>query len=418
MPVPSEELSTGMYFQDIEGYTASDFETTNAGNGFSYTPACMTPGVAYFITSSGNTTDMNSLAIMPCNYSPGWYTITSEEKKYFNKSFDWSPSSARVGYNFIRHTTPSKDYPLSLAKKGYRTYTSDEYDWETASYKDRNFYPSYTYNVWANTELEKVNTSTSSPIIIIMNTTGYYIEGSFHSWSKTPRNWIGIVLQAGGGGGGNSWGNHVGGGGSGGACWVGLVNLSAGGETTITINSYSSSSGLGGGEGKEEGARITLSNSRCTITANPGYYGTGKANSGTTPGGTVETVGSGFITYLNCTGGKGSYASGSADNRISVSSLASPTPDQKSIPFVYSSTYLVAYGSVWWGSKVVGQGGMSVYGMGGLPEKSGSAYADAGVGGKWRTYGAGGGGSANGDWGIFTKWPGGSGGYPYVRIGF
>lgn len=422
MPVPSYDLPTGMYFRSIEGYTASDFEIAKLQNGLSFQPACVTPGVAYFIDSSGNTTDMNSLAIMPCKYSPSWYSIDPIMASYFSTSFDWSPESSRVGYNFIRHTTPTRDYPLSLAKKGYRTYSWSRYYFEDALLSldgaERTILGAIEYMFWSNPIISKANTDSESAFEIRLTSSGYSCsdgtEGTWKDYQGTEisRKWIGVVLQAGGGAGGMSWINHVGGGGSGGGFWIGLVDISTG-TTTITMDKYSSGYGDG-----ETGAAVSLSNPAYgnSITVSPGKYTTGSAQKGTTAGGGVSTSGRGFITYKSLTGGTGGYTTG--ENKVNPSSISKPTPDTESIPLSASRSLTLIYSTVWWGGGIAGQGGFTPMGMGGIPASSGSQVSDAGQNSYFSSYGAGGGGSTSGNWGLFRDWPGGSGGYPFVCVGF
>lgn len=414
MAVPSHDLSTGMYFGSINGYSASSFETVQHGGEYSFQPACMTPAVAYFIDSSGTITDMNSLAIMPYRDSGSWITST-EKSRWFNQDFSWSPTSSRVGYNFIRHKTPSKTYPLSLARRGYRTYTVATNTFENGTEHGYSVRMSYSYDFWANVAFEGINTATNSPLFIYLDSSGYRTSlGETGYWrnnqgSAVSRTWVGVFLQAGGAEGGKCWINHVGGGGSAGGAWLGLIDVSSG-TTTINVGAYSAS----GGDGRA-GSKIVLSNSRCTITVNNGVYTTGGSQGGISAGGTVTTSGSGFITYKNITGGNGGYDSDKGENRIYVSSLSAPTYDQKSIPLSNSSMLSSLYSTVWWGGGKAGQGGMTILGAGGIPATGDSSTMDAGAGGKYKSYGAGGGGNSGGDW--FGK-PGGSGGYPYVSIGY
>ena len=271
------------------------------------------------------------------------------------------------------------------------------------------------YDFWSNPVIRKVNTDTSNSLTITLTSSSYSCsDGASGSWrdykgTAQTRRWVGVVLQAGGGAGGASWINHVGGGGSGGGFWIGLVNISSG-TTRITIEKYSS----GGGDG-QAGAAVSLSNNNCSITVNPGRYTTGSSNGGTTEGGDVTISGSGFITYKSVTGGKGGYVSSSGGNRISVSNVPAPTPDTDYIPISAANNLTSMYTEVWWGSGEGGQGGFSPLGMGGIPAASGSQVSDAGQNGFFSSYGAGGGGSTSGNWG---KKNGGSGGYPFVCIGF
>lgn len=416
MPIPSITLTRGMYFGTINGFDASAFEEAyQGGNGGTYESACRTPGVAFFIDSSNNLTDMNSLAVMPFNSNESWIS-PDEKSQYFSKDHLWGDESTRVGYNFIRHKTPTMYYPLSLAKKGYRTFTSNDYIRQTGEFSDYSLITAYTYDFWNRPIIARSNTSTTSSVTISLTDTGYRINyGTTRSWmdkdniNPITRHWIGVALQAGGGEGGASWINHVGGGGSAGGFWLGLVDLTNGGTTTITLEDYSSSHG-----GGATGARVTLRNSLCSITVNPGHYDTGGAQGGSTPGGSVSVSGRGYLTLSSVRGGTGGYVSHTGGNRIYPSSVT-VTYDQDTIPLNYSRNYTIMYSSVWWGGGVAGQGGCSVMGMGGIPTYSGDPISDAGTGGKFRTYGAGGGGSASGNW--LSK-EGGTGGYPYVAIGF
>ena len=409
MPVPSYDLPTGMYFRSIEGYTASDFEIAKLQNGLSFQPACVTPGVAYFIDSSGNTTDMNSLAIMPCRYSPpsSWYSIDSIMASYFSTSFDWSPESSRVGYNFIRHTTPTRDYPLSLAKKGYRTYSWSRYYFEDALLSldgaERTILGAIEYMFWSNPIISKANTDSESAFEIKLTSSGYSCsdgtEGTWKDYQGTEisRKWVGVVLQAGGGAGGKGWWGHDGGGASAGAFWCGIVYL-GGGSITITVEAYNAT-----GDGRE-GSRITLSRGGSNwLLVERGQYPFGN-NKGTSQGGDVTFYSGNYTTFAYSKGGNGSgNGLGTGTN---LSTFYAQTPDQSNIPFA-------PMGGGFDAPNGTGSGGGSVIGRGANGGGWNTEGADAGAGlSNPNHYGAGGGGG--GWWGR----DGGSGGYPYFVIGY
>ena len=409
MAIPNITFSTGMYFGDINGYSASSFEPAYQGSNAYYRRAMTRSSCIYFVTASGTKTDMYNLAYMPISASVknGTDSATRTNTSYFNKNVSYN--SGRVGDNFIKiKGNGLGEYPLSLALKGYRTMLSNSRTLTSVS-GSANRVDSVVYQFFNTPVIQRANTD-SSDLTIYLGTDYYTInDGSHRSWyaadgTTTHRYWVGAALQAGGGAGGDGWPGHSGGGGPAGGFWMGMLRL----PVTITVTAYTALD-----DGADRGASGDIT-SNLVIVRGGRYAYSGGLVANTSPGGEVEYVSSsGTITYRKVTGGRGGSndrGSGSSEG-VDAYTLSSPTLDQPSMSFLTTSG----------GSKSAsGGGGGSVMGRGGNGRGNewwGEGYSgeDRGVDSKVNSYGAGGGG-ASGDGAKRTN--GGSGGYPYIVIGY
>ena len=410
MAVPNLSNATpGVYVGAIEGQ--SSFEPA-AHNGYTFGRAFNTQSKFFLVSGSGNSysvTDMYTRAYMPTSISTNsWFTssrksdVRSKFKLDFSETFDWS--SGREGGSWIRHskfssnssTSPSYDYPVVLARTGYRTMTISSY--YSLTYTNGN--PCIrNYYVFANrviTAIPRTNTTTT----ITLTSSSYRASGAVSYSGSWNRRWVGLSLQAGGEAGADKsgWGN--GSGGSAGGYWVGLIELSS--TVTITIAGYDAESG------GRDGSTITVKRGGNTLITVNGGGGEG--------GEVLYSYTSGLIAFRSAKGGTG--GGGTGGSGASISSWPAETSDQESIPFINTIGGENPNGA--------GGGGGSVYCSGG----SGGGHAvDFGFGGDgdngedrgegWSYpggYGAGGGGGSYSFWGGTNY--GGSGGYPYVIVGY
>ena len=371
MAVPNLSNATpGVYVGAIEGQ--SSFEPA-AHNGYTFGRAFNTQSKFFLVSGSGNSysvTDMYTRAYMPTSISTNsWFTssrksdVRSKFKLDFSETFDWS--SGREGGSWIRHSKSCI----------------------------RNYY------VFANRVIEAIP-RTNTTTTITLTSSSYRASGAVSYSGSWNRRWVGLSLQAGGEAGANKsgWGN--GSGGSAGGYWVGLIELSS--TVTITIAGYDAES-----EGRD-GSTITVRRGGNTLITVNGGGGEG--------GEVLYSYTSGLIAFRSAKGGTG--GGGTEGSGASISSWPAETSDQESIPFINTIGGESPNGS--------GGGGGSVYCSGG----SGGGHAvDFGFGGDGDNgedrgegwfysggYGAGGGGGSYSFWGGTNY--GGSGGYPYVIVGY
>lgn len=400
MPVPDHDLSKGTYFGNINGFTADRFETVKQGVDapYEYRSAILEKGVMYFY-NSGSPIDVNTLAYMPFIAS----SATGNSAKYFNRSIYCS--AERKCDDFIFVTSEDEgSYPVSMALKGYRTFTSDK------SYSSGLFWPHaddyYSINVvyycW-NTLIIDQSLTENEDLIITLTSSGYTIsDGDFTAWPTGNRYWIGMALQAGGGAGGDGWPIHTGGGGSGGGYWCGLVPLTSR-PLTLKVTGYKATT-----DGRD-GSDISLyySETDVQLEVNGGGYDFGGSSTGESKGGEVVVYNESLLTYLAKTGGYGGGKK-QAGEGVEVSAFIASSSDQKSISFTTKEGPP---------AKTSGGGGSSVMANGAPGVGKNTHGSDSGVGINSPRYGAGGSGASVTN--LFGKRAnGGSGGYPYIIIGY
>lgn len=400
MAVPNKDFTEpGFYIASLQGQTGT-FE-----NASSYRRAIVKSGLLRFVTdvSNGNHTDVYSYAYMPCNIVPS-YLVTSAN--YFSSSYTWAWTSPRVGASFIHHVRKSgssivENYPIIIARKGYRVRTSSTYSQSAGTWTDgvyrisRKYYYFFTRRT-----LAESNSSSSTSRVITLNTSGYTVkQGSStvrsSNWSSGTRYWVGLGLMGGGEAGGNKtgWGS----GGAGGTCggfWFGLINLSAG-TWTISMEKFSANNG------NADGSDITVSlNGSTQLIVRGGAGGSGSIS--------VHDS-SNLITFRSASG-VGGGGGGKNGGRQSVSSWSAQTPDQESISFTTLPAGMGANGGGGGGaSSILAMGGNG--GGHGVFDWNGYSSSEA------MGYGSGGGGAPYSMWPWETK-NGSRGGYCYAVVGY
>ena len=422
MAIPNITFSTGMYFGDINGYSASSFEPAYQGSNAYYRRAMTRPSCIYFVTASGTKTDMYTLAFCPISASVtnGTDSVTRQNSSYFKEvKFCSSDGSLNFNKKFLIKGPSLGSYPLSLAFKGYRVMTSPDatkYSISGKSYYDALKYSFFNRNIIAR------EVTTDSELRVTLTRDGYSINGGTERpWtladgSSTKRYCVGVALQAGGAAGGDGWCNHNGGGGSAGAFWAGFLTLGEN-KTEIVVEGYIATQ-----DGKE-GSDITIRREHSSGVdyisyVYGGQYSFGGNTTGTSEGGYLAGFlfsGSEENTIKKSEGGDG-VGAGKEGKGLSTSKYTAPVPDMGSISF----DSMKGGEDVWLG----GGGGASVMGKGGKGgDRQGDYGQDRGVDCDVPAYGAGGGGGGGYDAGDITSWGGkrargGSGGYPYIVIGY
>lgn len=330
MAVPNQPFSrAGIYFAQIEDYSGP-FEKAIQEGPYSYKRAVSVSGLLNHVTNvpNGSYTDCYTYAYMPANTTASWIV---QDKNYFSSEYTYSWTSGRVGGTKLRHTRYSgssiiEDYPVTIAKRGYRTLTTDSAPASIGVYDDGSTVRVRTWYDFFNTEQLDVTNENDEEVQINLSTSSYSTyRGEVQdfscsgSWGKGSCQWIGLALQAGGEAGADKTG--YGNGGSGGTCggfWFGLLKLSAG-NWVITISNYTATSG------SKAGSSIEVTCDGVTLLqVNGGEGGEGKVSTSTSP----NLI---SFRYANGVGGGGGGKNGKS---VSVTDWVAQTPDQKGIAFV------------------------------------------------------------------------------------
>lgn len=405
MAVPNLNDRKGIFFETIEGF--SDFEPNGV-----FSDAVPFFGYLSRVSYSGKVpviTDCSNFAYMPCAQSAPWIR-TGTFGLDFSRDYPFSRDGYKGGIHlrFTRYRNKDNgdvfcDVPICIAKRGYRVQTSSVITntWVFSG----NSPAARVYKLFRSIVKNFVQSTTQTIITFYSNrivfSGGVNETVSYESY----RRWIGLGIQAGGEAGTNGgWGgNNGGGGGSAGGFWFGIVDTLRSGEGSMRLVVGGYDSGTNG----HDGADISLQvNGTEVLRVNGGHKGGGQV---------TERDASYFSTYKSTAGGAGSGDwSGSS---TSLSDYISPLRDEDSISFANfpGGGY----------NNHAGGGGASAFSYGG----TGGGYAFGGSGGTagedmgaYRSgdtskgYGAGGGGGSFAWFGGGHR--GGSGGFPYIVIGY